>query len=173
MHGFWNGSSELTEDLNEPFQRSFEFYLTTCRRAPFLTRIAASTLDGILINLITTTATFLAGVFSNIPIGGIPFALIEALFEASFFSFLFYIVFRAICTTHFGGTPGKLMLHLRNVRAHDGGRLSFPQALGRELLQIVSIFLVVPCLMAFSHTGALLGDSMLDATVYDIREEEK
>lgn len=66
--------------------------------------------------------------------------------------FLYYVLFEAILQA----TPGKLVVGLRIVRADDGGRIGYGEAVLRTLLRIVDAFpYVIPYLLAALTVGPL------------------
>ena len=131
--------------------REGTLYLSALPFAGFWLRFGARSIDGVILWVVNMTANFfLFGFFGLRRMD--PAHMLAYFGSLTSFQFAVAITYETLFVWKYGGTPGKLILGLKIIRA-DGSDLSFALALGRYAATIVTGFT-----MGIGHLMAAIDD---------------
>jgi uncharacterized RDD family membrane protein YckC len=121
--------------LRDMLLEAEEDHYLDCPNADFLTRSAAFVLDAMFLFLAVTAISRIFHALAR-PSADDPQSAIMLLIYAvqtAFQALTFYLL-EIESLVLFGGTPGKLLTGLRVIDVHSGGKLTFVQAVLREVI---------------------------------------
>lgn len=144
------------------------------RTASIGKRLAAFTMDAVVVFALAWTATFVLAAFGwlripSVELLGATNAAAGLMWLVSILEIPVLLAYFTLFETFLGRTPGKMMLGLRVARAEDGGRVDLAHCFLRNLIRLLWATPLAPVVVAMLAIDVWsLGASELDQRLGDL-----